>query len=322
MIKFNDQDTKLNSGPMPFKKGDFPIGEVVPPIYLVFLGGGFPGRMIRVGPGETTIGRAEDNTIPIFDVEISRCHGRLLVDEAGQTWLEDLGSTNGTYRNGKQLSERVLVKVEDGDQLQFGSTVVFKFLRPTTSDERLLQVLFERAARDPLTGLYNRAFFLDQVIYQALQGGRVGHGLAILLLDIDHFKKINDTYGHGVGDEVLRLVANILRESVRSQDLVARFGGEEFILAVNAPGFSQARSVAEQVRLLLAARPVLASGHHVKVTASFGGDFAEPGRFQDAARMIQTADQALYQAKNNGRDRVVFEDRSTWPAWSIKGTTP
>jgi two-component system cell cycle response regulator len=318
MINFNDQATKLSSGPMPFKKGDFPIGEVAPPIYLVFLGGGFPGRMIRVGPGETSVGRAEDNTVPIFDMDISRYHARLHLDEAGQTWLEDLGSTNGTYWNGRTLSERVPVKVQDGDQLQFGSTVVFKFLRPTTSDERLLQVLFERAARDPLTGLYNRAYFLDQVIYQALQGARVGHGLAILLLDIDHFKKINDTHGHGVGDEVLRLVANILRESVRAEDLVARFGGEEFILAVNAPGLSQAKSVAEQVRLLLAARPVIASGCHVRVTASFGGDFAEAGRFQDAGRMIQIADQALYHAKNTGRDRVVFEDRTARSPWTMK----
>ena len=143
----------------------------------------------------------------------------------------------------------------------------------------------------------------------ALVGGRLGQGLAILLLDIDHFKSINDTYGHAVGDEVLRLVANILRESVRSEDLVARFGGEEFIIAINAPGAAQAKGVAEHVRLLLADRPIEAAGHLIRVTASFGGDFAEPGRFQDAGRMIQTADRALYRAKSSGRDRVVFDDR-------------
>jgi diguanylate cyclase (GGDEF)-like protein len=316
MVKFNDQATKLNSGPMPIGRGDFRVGEVAPPIYLVFLSGGFPGRMIRVGPGETTIGRSEDNTIPIFDIDISRYHASLRADEKGQTWLTDLGSTNGTYWNGKPLAERVAVMIRDGDQIQFGSTVVFKFLRPSTSDERLLQVLFERAARDLLTGLYNRAYFLDQVVYQALQGARLGHGLAILLLDIDHFKRINDTFGHGVGDEVLRLVANILRESVRSEDLVARFGGEEFILAMTAPGVAQARGVAEQVRLLLAARPIEVAGHHIRVTASFGGDFAEAGRFQDAGRMIQIADQALYKAKNTGRDRVVFEHRPIRPSRS------
>jgi diguanylate cyclase (GGDEF)-like protein len=310
MINFNNQLTKLGFGPMPVGRGEIRIGELTPPIYLVFLGGGFPGRMIRVGPGETTVGRSEDNTVPIFDIDISRYHARLRVDDHGGTWIEDLGSTNGTYRNGKRLEERVSVQIHDGDQIQFGSTVVFKFLRPSTSDERLLQVLFERAARDPLTGLYNRAYFLDQVIYQALQGGRVGQGLAILLLDIDHFKRVNDTFGHGVGDEVLRLVANILRESVRSEDLVARFGGEEFILAVNAPGIAQARNVAEQVRLLLADRPIKAAGNDVRVTASFGGDFVEPGRFHDAGRMIQNADRALYHAKNTGRDRVVFEDRT------------
>jgi two-component system cell cycle response regulator len=307
MININNQATKLNSAP-PVGRRDLRIAEVAAPIYLVLMSGGLPGRMIRLGSGETLVGRADDNAVPIFDVDVSRYHAMFRARETGEVWLEDLGSTNGTFRNGERLADRVAVRINDGDQVQFGSSVVFKFLRPSPSDERLLGVLFERAACDPLTGLYNRAYFLDQIVYQAMRGARAGHGLAVLLLDIDHFKRINDTHGHGVGDEVLRMVARVLRDAIRGTDMVARYGGEEFILAATVPAAGQARAVAEQVRAALAARPILAAGLPVPVTASLGGTFAEPGRFREPAEMILTADRALYRAKRAGRDRVFFEE--------------
>ncbi len=307
MVNINNQATKLNSNPLPIARRDLRIGETATPVYLVLMSGGLPGRMIRLGPGETLVGRAEDNTVPIFDVDISRCHALFRADVAGEVDLQDLGSTNGTFRNGERLVGTESIRVRDGDQIQFGSSVVFKFLRPSPSDERLLEVLFERAACDPLTGLFNRAYFLDEIVYQAMRGVRDGHGLAVLLLDIDHFKRINDTLGHGAGDEVLRVVAKILRNSVRSEDMVARYGGEEFVLALTTPGVASARAAAEQVRSTLSARPILAGGGALKVTASLGGIFVEAGQFPDPAELIEVADQALYRAKAAGRDRVVFE---------------
>ncbi len=311
MVNINNQATRRNSDPIPMGRRDMRIGEVAAPVYLVLIHGGLPGRIIRLGAGESLLGRADDNTVPIFDVDISRYHASFRTTVAGEVDLQDLGSTNGTFRNGERLVGPAPVRVHDGDQLQFGSSVIFKFLRPTPSDERLLKVLFERAACDPLTGLFNRAYFLDQVIYQAMRGGRDGHGLAVLLLDIDHFKRINDTYGHAAGDEVLRTVSNILRSSIRGQDLVARYGGEEFVLAVVAPGPPQARNVAEQIRATLASRPILVGDRAVKVTGSIGVAFSEPGRFREPARMILAADKALYRAKEAGRDRVLLEEGSS-----------
>jgi diguanylate cyclase (GGDEF)-like protein len=175
--------------------------------------------------------------------------------------------------------------------------------------------MFERTVRDPLTGLYNRAFFLDQLRQTAEGGSTRGLGLAVLMLDIDHFKTINDTYGHDAGDAVLREVAQVLRECTRSDDLVARYGGEEFTLALTVTAPDQATDRAERIRAAIAARRFAATyasaGHALNVTISIGLAFAHPGHVRDTQALITTADQGLYQAKRHGRNRVVFHPEVT-----------
>jgi len=166
--------------------------------------------------------------------------------------------------------------------------------------------MFERTVRDPLTGLYNRAYFLAQFGPLADRSGLKGLAMAVLMLDIDHFKRINDAHGHDVGDQVLREVAAVLRQATRSDDLVARYGGEEFVVALPVAAPDQATERAERVRAALADRRILADGVPLRVTASLGLAYTPAGRPRSVASLISTADQGLYQAKNSGRDRIVF----------------
>ena len=276
------------------------------PLYLVVIGGGIPGAMIRLSSGATRLGRAADNTLQLPDGSISRYHAFLGVDEEGQVRLTDLGSTNGTFINERQIPEHTPIRIDDGDRLQFGANVVFKFIRPDPCDEQFQREMFERTVRDSLTGLYNRAYFLAQFGALADRSGVKGLGVAVLMLDIDHFKRINDHHGHEVGDAVLREVANVLRQATRSDDLVARYGGEEFVIALPVAAPDSATERAERLRTMLSSRRILAVGTPLRVTASIGLAFTPADRPRSVASLLGTADRGLYQAKNSGRDRTVF----------------
>ena len=276
------------------------------PSYLILQSGGIPGAMIRLSTGGSRLGRAADNTIQLPDPSVSRYHAFLGADDECQVRLTDLGSTNGTFLNGRRLPENTPVQVQDGDRLQFGTSVVVKFIRPDPCEEQFQREMFERTVRDPLTGLYNRAYFLAQFGPLADRGALRGLGTAVLMLDIDHFKRINDSHGHDIGDVVLREVAGVLRQATRADDLVARYGGEEFIVALPVAAPDQATERAERVRSTLASRRILAAGVPLRVTASLGLAFTPPGRPRSVAALIATADKGLYQAKNAGRDRTVF----------------
>ena len=275
------------------------------PMYLIILSGGIPGAMIRLAPGGTRIGRAPDNALQLPEGSVSRYHAHIKVDDDGMVRLTDLGSTNGTYIDGERIAEHTPVVLRDGGRLRFGSSMILKFARPDPCEERFQREIFDRAVRDPLTGLYNRAFFLDQVGPLAERSHRKGLGMAVMMLDVDHFKRINDTYGHDAGDVALREVANVLRQATRAEDLVARYGGEEFVLALPVAAPEHAADRAERVRKGLATRRFYAEGQPLRITASVGLAYSPPSRPRPAPALISAADQCLLQAKGAGRDRVI-----------------
>ncbi len=276
------------------------------PLYFIMISGGIPGAMLQLSASGTRIGRAVDNALQLPDTSVSRYHAYLGQDEEGHVRLTDLGSTNGTYLNGRRLPPRTPACVRDGDRVQLGSTIVVKFVRPDPTEERFQRELFERTVRDSLTGLYNRGYFLGEVGPLGDRGALRGLGLAVFMIDIDHFKRINDSHGHETGDQVLREVAGVLRQSMRGDDLIARYGGEEFVAALPVAAPDQAAERAERIRSSLAVRRLLVAGRPLRVTVSVGVAYAPPGRQRSVPAMIATADQGLYQAKNAGRDRVVF----------------
>jgi len=163
------------------------------------------------------------------------------------------------------------------------------------------------ASSDPLTGVPNRRHFEEcsaQIIAAREANGRA---VAVLMVDVDHFKKINDTYGHPVGDEVLKVVAKRCRDALRERDLFARFGGEEFIALLAASAVDEIPAAAERLRSAVAAEPILVGSERVAVSVSVGGAIGEalPGGDQRLLEaLIARADEALYDAKTSGRNRV------------------
>jgi diguanylate cyclase (GGDEF)-like protein len=173
--------------------------------------------------------------------------------------------------------------------------------------EQLLQAraaLRELAMHDGLTDLWNRAAILESLDAELDRARRQGASLGLVMFDLDHFKAINDTYGHLAGDEVLRAAAKAIRDTLRPYDSVGRYGGEEFLLIL--PGCDERNAVchAERLRLVLSELHVPATRDEIRVTASFGVAVAGPGAEADASGLIQAADSALYRAKRAGRNRV------------------
>jgi two-component system cell cycle response regulator len=275
-------------------------------VYMIVVSGGIPGTMVRVDKQGTGLGRSAESCFQITDLTVSRDHAIVTIDESGCVRIRDQGSTNGTFINGKRIRPHRAVDLTAGDRIQLGTSVVFKMVRLDPSDEIFQREMYERTVRDALTGLYNRAYLLHEIGVLAERSAIRGIGLAVLMLDIDHFKQINDVHGHVAGDQVLREVAAVIRETTRSEDLVARFGGEEFVVVLPFSVPDLATERAERIRVNLAERSIFAEGHEIRVTASIGLAYAPAGRPRNEMALIMSADEALYRAKAEGRNCVVF----------------
>jgi diguanylate cyclase (GGDEF)-like protein len=168
---------------------------------------------------------------------------------------------------------------------------------------RLIQQLQWRARHDGLTGLLNRRAMQEAIDHQLHSSRRAGDTFAVVMLDIDHFKSINDRHGHAAGDQALKHTATLLQTNLREGDRVGRFGGEEFIVLLPGVGLAQAAEVAEAMRARLATQAVHSAGDPLIVSASFG--VAEwQGPHEEPSRLLMRADQALYRAKRAGRNQV------------------
>ena len=181
-------------------------------------------------------------------------------------------------------------------------------IRKKRYTERLrdhVQMSIEMAITDVLTGLHNRRYMESHVGMLVEQATSRGKPLAVLVIDIDHFKTVNDSYGHDAGDDVLREFAVRIRKSIRGIDLACRYGGEEFVVLMPETAISAATVVAERLRRRIASEPfpIQQGTRHIEVTISIG--IAALGREDTAAAVLKRADQALYRAKHDGRNRVV-----------------
>jgi len=166
------------------------------------------------------------------------------------------------------------------------------------------EALREQATHDPLTGLWNRYALLEALEREHSRAAREGTPLAVIMVDLDHFKHVNDTYGHLAGDAVLRETAGRMQAVVRSYDLVGRFGGEEFLIVLPGTSGANAAQLAERLRAAVAHDPVCHDGVPIPVTASFGVGAGGTAPGGDPQTLIRLADEALYRAKENGRNRI------------------
>jgi diguanylate cyclase (GGDEF)-like protein len=168
---------------------------------------------------------------------------------------------------------------------------------------RVYEWLEQLAATDSLTTLFNRRYFEQALTREVSRAERRGGSIALMILDIDHFKQLNDTYGHTVGDIVLKKVAELLSKAVRKGDVLARYGGEEFVILLSEASYRGTRDIAERIRKSIAAAPIHPAGPRRRVTASVGWALY-PDDTRETAKLVEMADRALYFAKDTGRNRV------------------
>lgn len=269
--------------------------------YLIVIAGNAVGEMFQLRKDSEIIGREPGVEIQIRDIGISRKHAKISKTPSGEIYIEDLGSTNGTYINGEQIVRKPL---NDGDRIQLGRTTILKFSLSDNLEESFQKRMYESAIRDGLTKAYNRQYFEERLSSEFSYARRHFIPLSLIMVDIDHFKKINDTYGHPVGDVVLKYLVQTIMKNIRNEDMLSRYGGEEFtILARNTDSHS-ILTLAERIRSSVESQRVPAGNLTIKITISAGCSTLENRNYRKPAELVAAADEALYRAKNTGRNRV------------------
>ncbi|HLT31693.1 MAG TPA: GGDEF domain-containing protein [Myxococcaceae bacterium] len=258
------------------------------------------GRMYKLEDTELVIGRSPDVEVHLEDDGISRRHAKIVSTADGDFQIVDLGSTNGTWVDERRVQT---ARLRHGALIQIGTNTVLKFIQDPV-EEKFQRDLYESAVRDGLTRAYNKKFFEDTLRREFSACLRHQLPLALVLFDLDHFKRINDTYGHPAGDEVLRRVAERVSATVRAEDLFARYGGEEFAVLLRDASGPQALIAAERLRSAIADRPIVVDGQPLPVTISVGVAILGQGDTDRPEALIDAADRALYRAKREGRNRV------------------
>jgi len=271
-----------------------------PQPYLVVISGPSFGEMHRLNASRSVLGRGDSAAVRLLDDGISREHAAIERD-GGKMVLRDLGSTNGTFCNGARIDQRELT---DGDKISVGASTILKFTYQDQVDEHYQKRLFESALRDGLTSTFNRRYFVDRLNAEMRFAFRHDKALALLFVDIDHFKKINDSFGHQAGDYVLAAVAREMIATIRTEDVLARYGGEEFAIICREIEKDGAVALGERLRVAVAGANYQHEGRPIPVTISVGAAVAY--RPQAAQPLIAAADAAMYEAKRAGRNRVCF----------------
>jgi len=271
--------------------------------YMIVLTGSNVGEMYRLQPGETVIGRASNAVIKLGDDGISRRHARVIV-EGTVVRIEDLQSSNGTLVNGARVDMRTL---KDGDKIQIGSTTILKFTYHDKLEETFQQQMYDAALRDGLTKAYNKKHFSHRLETELAYAKRHSSALSLLMFDVDHFKRVNDTFGHLAGDHVLAKLAQVTASTLRTEDIFGRYGGEEFAILCRGVNMVNASILAERIRTLIQSTAFVFENKTIPVAISVGVAAFPELNFDDPLELIGAADEALYEAKRSGRNRVVLK---------------
>ena len=257
------------------------------------------GGLIHLPQARFVVGRESKADLWLDDPSISRVHAVIEPTAAGCT-LTDAGSTNGTYVNDHRITTAIL---QPGDLVRFGNHI-FKVLGANDIETQFFETVYTRMVRDGLTGAHNKRYLVDALEREVKRTLRHRRPLSIAVLDLDNFKAVNDTYGHLIGDEVLKEASRRLMSIVRQDDIFARYGGEEFIAVFSEANRDQALIVAEYFRHAIAGTSFLTSSGLLKVTVSIGIATATGSEPTTSTELIAAADQRLYEAKRAGRNRV------------------
>jgi diguanylate cyclase (GGDEF)-like protein len=265
---------------------------------MIYPTGPNMGRQYALKGSNASIGRDSSNDIVVDNDSASRRHARLTV-EAGQRLITDLQSTNGSYVNNKPILTHFL---QNGDQVKIGDTI-FKYIIGSDVESAYHEELYQMTIKDGLTGIYNKRFFLDALDKEISRAQRYDRDLSMLMLDLDHFKNINDTYGHLAGDYVLQVVARLIHTRARREEVFCRYGGEEFAILLPETANAGALKLAEQIRKLVGSHTFIFEGEEINLTVSIGVSSTLSGDLS-VDEFIRMADGQLYKAKLDGRNCV------------------
>jgi len=272
---------------------------------LTLITGLNAGQVFPLEGTDVVIGRSREAQVRIDDVGISRQHSRIVQNIDGRFIVEDMESTNGTFVGGRRVNR---CELESGDHVQIGPNVVLKFALIDENEERLAKQLYESSTRDPLTRAFNRKYFVERLQSEVAYANRHRSKLSVLLFDLDHFKTINDTFGHLAGDEVLRTVSHVVMKLIRAEDVFSRYGGEEFVILVRGIDPQNLLLFGERVRRTIEKLVVVWESKTLKASVSVGvSSLAECGDRATGEAMLLLADERLYRAKSAGRNRVCAE---------------
>jgi diguanylate cyclase (GGDEF)-like protein len=268
---------------------------------LVRMDGSDVGQVTTLKGRELNAGRLARSEIHLPFEGVSRQHARLVWKD-GAYWVEDLGSANGTFVQGARVQRH---RLSDGDVLQLGPRVVFRYSITDTGEERILRQLYESSVKDSLTGAYNREYLNERLKAEIAYARRHQTDLSLILIDVDHFKQVNDTHGHPAGDAVLASVVASVARTLRTEDVVARYGGEEFAVVLRGISIDSAASVGERLRSVVEATPTPFEGKIIRCTTSAGCASMTCIEEPSMEALVAVADRRLYIAKRSGRNRVI-----------------
>ncbi len=269
--------------------------------YLVVLMGANVGETFALDR-EQVLGRATTASIRFDDDGVSRKHARLSPSSTGTWMLEDLGSANGTLVNGERVTRCPL---NDNDKIQLGPSTLLKFTFHDELEQDFQQRMYDAALRDGLTKAFNKKYFLTRLDTELAYARRHKANLSLVMIDVDHFKQINDSYGHPAGDAVLVTLTQIIQKTVRAEDVFARYGGEEFALICRGVSREQTCVLAERIRAHVEMTQFGTEKSRLPVTVSLGVATMPEFAAESSLQLIAAADEALYLAKRSGRNRVM-----------------
>jgi two-component system, cell cycle response regulator len=269
------------------------------PACMVVLYGGELGRRTELPQHGITIGRDDDNAIHVELHTMSRRHARLFVAD-GKHHIEDLGSTNGTFVNEQELS--CPTQLRNGDLVRCGGAV-FKFIDGGNVEALYHEEIYRLTITDGLTQVANKRHFVDFLEREIVRAARHGRPLSLVIFDVDHFKLLNDEFGHLAGDRVLQGLAALVNKEVRRDELLARYGGEEFAVVLPETSVDSAALFCERIRADIESATFDYDDEPLHVTISLGATALEPTDTLET--LVARADANQYKAKEAGRNRVV-----------------
>jgi len=255
------------------------------------------GKRFALPMGNAQIGRGTENDVVLHSDSVSRRHARIEV-RGGAYHLVDLHSTNGTYVNDELVDSQ---RLDRGDQIKIGDTIL-KFLSGADLESQYHETIYRMTIMDGLTGVHNKRYFLEQLDRELSRAARHGRPLAMVMCDIDHFKVVNDEFGHLAGDYVLKEVAQLAKSRLRPDDVVARYGGEELAFILPETDLEGGVQIAEELRQIIATATFEFEDEENDVTVSCGVAQLDPE--WSSFDFVKAADAKLYEAKGSGRNRV------------------